>query len=91
MSALWPTNTLAAPQASQLKEGHPRLVEQFALGRRPAQRPPWGFGLSRFGIQMGQGLLDDLRIFDKGDDSQHYATGRAGLSVDTKHRFQVLG
>ena len=37
----------------------PRLVEQPPLRWRPAGRPPGGFGLRRFRIQVGEDLLDD--------------------------------
>ena len=48
-----------------------------------------GFELCRARIQMGQDLLDDLRIFDKGDDSQRLVRsptltyGNVGKSTPT--------
>jgi hypothetical protein len=49
---------------------------------RSTRQPPGGFGLTPFHIQVGEDLLDDVRILDARDDSHHTAAGRADLDVD---------
>ena len=56
--AIW--KTPAPPQVGQVS---------MSPERRPARRPPRGFGIRRFRLQMGEDLLDDLGILDAGDDS----------------------
>ena len=57
-------------------------VEQPPLRWRSARRPPGGFGLCPFRIQVGEDLLDDIGVLNARDDSHRPAAGRAGLDVD---------
>jgi hypothetical protein len=46
--------------------------------------------LSRFRIQMGEDLLDDLGILDARNDPHCPAAGRTSLDVDAEGPFQAL-
>jgi len=70
--------------------GHPLLVKQPPLGRRPARRPPRGLGLSCFRIQVGEDLLDDLGILDARNDPHCSAADRTGLDVDAENPLEAL-
>ena len=70
--------------------GSARLVEQPPRRRRSARRPPRGFGLRRFRIQVGEDLLDDLRILDARDDPHRPAAGRTGLDIDPEDPLEAL-
>jgi len=73
--------------------GSSRLIEQPPLGRRPAWRPPrgfGGFGLTPFPIQVGEDLLDHHRVLDAGEDSHCPAAGRAGRDIDAKDPLETF-
>lgn len=72
----------AADDTAQTRSswGLSSLVKQPPLRRRPARRPPAGFGLGRFPIQVSEDLLDDIGVLDAGDDPHRTAAGRTGLT-----------
>ena len=55
-----------------------------------ARRPPGGCELTAFHIQVGEGLGDDVGIFDAGNDSHSPAAGRAGFHIDVEHTLDAL-
>jgi hypothetical protein len=50
---------------------------------------PSGLGL-HFRIQVGEGLRDDVGVFDTGNDSRCSGADRAGLDVDTEDPLEAL-
>ena len=65
-------------------------VEQPALGRRSARRPPRRFGLNGFPSEVDEDFPEHLGILDARDDAHRPATGRAGLDVDPEHPLGAL-
>ena len=63
--------------------------EQAGLGRRPTRgQRPSGAG-SVFATEVGEDLLDHLRVFDAGDDLDAAAASLTGLDVDVEYPLQA--
>ncbi len=85
--------TVAAPLTAQPKRSHLGVTPSrraAPLWWRATRRPPGGFGLSPFRIQVGEDLRDNVGIFDTGNDSQCSSTDRVGLDIDTEDPLEAL-
>ena len=47
-------------------------------------------GLSRPGIEVGENFVDDIPVFDIGNETHRTATPRTGLDINTKHPTESL-
>jgi hypothetical protein len=86
-----PASTLATPQRHSPRSSYRWVIllsRTAALARRPARRPPGGFGRDCIRIEIGQLFPDHRGVFNAGDDPQRHTAGRAGLDIDAEYRFR---